>query len=315
MLGLVLLPMGMVALMRVFAWDRLEPFAVADTYSLYVYVPAWGIAGIAFVGRRLVLAVSALVLVAAQLLFVMPEVLASAPVPSWADRTAHFRIFDANIWNENPDVSGYAADVKALRAQIVTLEEITPPQLSAFHREGAFDGYRFAIALPRYGSRGFLVESTFPLHAIHEVSVLGQPLMVQAEVQAPSGNFELWVVHTQPPYPVWFQVWRRGLALVASDIRHRGPQRLLVVGDFNADWGSQGFHAVLDAGMTDAAAARGNPLEMTWSQTMPILPPLIRIDHVLSGPEIAVTAVRTLAGPGSDHRALLATFAVERRAR
>ncbi len=51
---------------------------------------------------------------------------------------------------------------------------------------------------------------------------------------------------------------------------------------------------------------------MTWSQLTAPLPPLIRIDHVLYGPGLVVTAIRTQPGPGSDHRALLATVAVGR---
>jgi len=65
--------------------------------------------------------------------------------------------------------------------------------------------------------------------------------------------------------------------------------------------------------MTDAAAARGEALAMTWSQTMAPLPPLVRIDHVLTGSGVAAVRLSTTDGPGSDHRALLATIAVRPR--
>jgi endonuclease/exonuclease/phosphatase (EEP) superfamily protein YafD len=84
------------------------------------------------------------------------------------------------------------------------------------------------------------------------------------------------------------------------------------VGDFNATWGSKAFRAILDTGMTDGAAARGRAFGMTWSQTKRPLPPVVRIDHVLTGPGVAVTSIRTDVGPGSDHRDLLATVAVQR---
>jgi endonuclease/exonuclease/phosphatase (EEP) superfamily protein YafD len=83
------------------------------------------------------------------------------------------------------------------------------------------------------------------------------------------------------------------------------------VGDFNATWGNRGFRAILSTGLTDAAAARGDPFDFTWSQTLPILPPIIRIDHVLTGGDaVTVTAIETHPGPGSDHRDLTATVAV-----
>ena len=43
---------------------------------------------------------------------------------------------------------------------------------------------------------------------------------------------------------------------------------------------------------------------MTWSQRTAPVPPLIRIDHVLTGRNVVVTSIRTEPGPGSDHRAL-----------
>jgi endonuclease/exonuclease/phosphatase (EEP) superfamily protein YafD len=37
----------------------------------------------------------------------------------------------------------------------------------------------------------------------------------------------------------------------------------------------------------------------------------VRIDHVLTGPGVAVTTIRTDVGPGSDHRDLMATIAFQ----
>jgi endonuclease/exonuclease/phosphatase family metal-dependent hydrolase len=85
-----------------------------------------------------------------------------------------------------------------------------------------------------------------------------------------------------------------------------------MVGDFNATWNNRGFRGILDAGVTDGAAARGKAFDMTWSQTKLFLPPLVRIDHVLTGSGVAVTQIRTDKGPGSDHRDIIATVAIHR---
>jgi endonuclease/exonuclease/phosphatase family metal-dependent hydrolase len=103
------------------------------------------------------------------------------------------------------------------------------------------------------------------------------------------------------------------LADIASRIRARGSSGLLVVGDFNATWGNRGFRAILDTGMTDGAAARARAFDMTWSQTKPVIPPFVRIDHILTGAGVAVTQIRTDVGPGSDHRDLIATVATHRQ--
>jgi len=51
---------------------------------------------------------------------------------------------------------------------------------------------------------------------------------------------------------------------------------------------------------------------MTWSQTKHPFPPLVRIDHVLTGPGVTATKIQTGDGPGSDHRDLMATVAFRR---
>ena len=93
-------------------------------------------------------------------------------------------------------------------------------------------------------------------------------------------------------------------AVVAGAVRaERLP--VLVAGDFNATWGHRAFRRLLGAGLTDAAAARGRPFQMTWRQGR-LVPPLTRIDHVLTTDGLAVTAIRTGDGRGSDHRPIVA---------
>lgn len=44
-----------------------------------------------------------------------------------------------------------------------------------------------------------------------------------------------------------------------------------------------------------------------------LIPPLIRIDHVLTGAGLTVTTIRSGRGQGSDHRPLVADVAYTRR--
>jgi endonuclease/exonuclease/phosphatase family metal-dependent hydrolase len=100
--------------------------------------------------------------------------------------------------------------------------------------------------------------------------------------------------------------------MISTLLRTDRPRALLLVGDFNATWNNKAFRAILGDGLTDGAAARGDPFEMTWSQMMPPLPPFVRIDHVLTGAGVAVVRIGTGDGPGSDHRDIEATVAVRR---
>jgi hypothetical protein len=74
--------LAVVATMRIVAWDTLEPFAVLNTLSLFVYLPAWIVLVVAALGRRLILAAAALLIVVAQVVFVYPEFAAATPLPS-----------------------------------------------------------------------------------------------------------------------------------------------------------------------------------------------------------------------------------------
>jgi endonuclease/exonuclease/phosphatase (EEP) superfamily protein YafD len=309
---IVVVPLGVVAIMRIFAWDDVEIFTVLNAVSAFVYLPAWIVTIAAGVGRRYALAGGALLIVVAQLFFVLPELTAAEPVPQWADHAPTVRLLDANVYYlNNTSMVGYARQIKAFRPELVTMEEATIYNVSNLKKTGALAGlpHHFEISV----GKSFFLASKYPLSNDHIVIFDKLPLIAETIVHLPSGPQSLWVVHTTAPYPVSFTTWKGQLALIARLLRARGPHGLLVAGDFNATWGNKGFHAILDTGLTDGAAARGRPFDMTWSQTKHPLPPLVRIDHVLTGPGVAVTTIHSDVGLGSDHRDLLATVAFRRK--
>jgi len=308
----VVAALALVAGMRVFAWDRFYPFALLNTVTVFVYLPAWIVAVVAVIGRRFVLAAVALVIVVLQVVFLLPELTASGPVPSWAARAPTIRLMDANVSIFNHSMDGYVAQIEQTRPDLVTMEEATPRQVDQLERAGSLKGLPYRFEVYRGDQKAFLVASKYPLSDSRVVFFEDAPLIVQIVVHLPSGNQALWVVHTSAPLPNAFTQWQGQLAAIARSVRAHGPRGLLLVGDFNATWGNKGFRTILDAGMTDGAAARGHAFDMTWTQREPPLPPIARIDHVLTGPGVAVTQIETEVGPGSDHRDLHATIAVER---
>ena len=58
--------------------------------------------------------------------------------------------------------------------------------------------------------------------------------------------------------------------------------------------------------LANGAAARGKAIDMTWPNGA-IVPPFVRIDHVLTGTRLTVTQIATRPGFGCDHRYLAAT--------
>jgi endonuclease/exonuclease/phosphatase (EEP) superfamily protein YafD len=256
--------------------------------------------------------VSVLVVVA-QISFLIPELTAAESVPHWAATAPTIRLFDANVYDQNPSMAGYAAEIKAFKPQLVTLEEAITPDETELANGGALAGLPYRFQVKRDDPKAFLVASKYPLSGEHVVYYDYFPLIVQATVHLPTGTFSLWVVHTTAPVPGSYAQWKGQLSEVAHLVKARGLSKLLVVGDFNATWNNKGFRSILDTGVLDGAAARGHAFAMTWSQKLGPIPPLVRIDHLLTGTGVAVTKIPTGHGPGSGDRAEMATVAFRPR--
>jgi endonuclease/exonuclease/phosphatase (EEP) superfamily protein YafD len=261
--------------------------------------------------RRVFLLTAALLIVGAQLLFLWPELSAAQPVPAWTVHALKLELLDANVYNENRSMSGYATEISSVRPQLITMEEANPLDVAQLGRSGALTGLPYRFELKRYDPFAFFVASHYRLSGTRVVYLYRLPFLVETTLELPWGPQELWVVHTVAPVPVSFSEWRGELAAVSRLVEKRGARGLLIVGDFNATWNSRGFRMILADGVTDGAAARGRAFDMTWSEMMPPLPPFVRIDHVLTGPGVAVTQIRTADGLGSDHRDLIGTVAFE----
>jgi endonuclease/exonuclease/phosphatase (EEP) superfamily protein YafD len=296
--------------MRIFAWDSLEPFAVLNSITIYVYLPAWLTTLFALQRRMFLLAGLSLVIVVAQIAFELPELQDAKAIPKWANSAESLRLLDANVYFENSSMRGYIADIRRLHPQLLTMEEAVPNDVSQLTASGALSAMQYRIEIKLDDPTAFFVASSYPLVGSNVVYFKLHPLMVQTTVELPSGRFSLWVIHTTAPLPSTFSLWREQLAYIDSLLKKRGSKRLVMVGDFNATWGNKGFRALLKNGVDDAAAERGVPFDMTWSQTVSPIPPFMRIDHVLTGGGTTVSQIGVENGRGSDHRALAARLAI-----
>jgi endonuclease/exonuclease/phosphatase (EEP) superfamily protein YafD len=309
----VVAALGLIALLRIVAWDSVEPLIVLNALTLLVYLPAWVVAAVALIARRWWLAAAAAVIVAAQLVFVVPELSAAAAVPAWTRHAPAVRVFDANIDHSLRFQAGYLRAIEQDHPDLVTLEEITPPALQGMVASGALANLPYRCEAPAYGATGFLIASRLRLTGcqVRTVSWDGTwiPYMVEATLWSPGGPVALRVVHTLAPLPAYWREWSAAMAAVSRSVRASGSSDMLMVGDFNATWGNSGFVALLHEGLTDGAAARGKATDMTWPNGA-VVPPFVQIDHVLTGTRLAVTEIAARPGFGSDHRYLAAIVAI-----
>jgi endonuclease/exonuclease/phosphatase (EEP) superfamily protein YafD len=305
--------LALVAVLRLVAWDSAEPLIVLNALTQVIYLPAWVVGAGALIMRRWWLGAAAVVVAAAQLAFALPELSAGSPVPAWARHAAVVRVLDANIDKSDGFAAGYVRAIKAAHPDLVALEEFEPGALQGMADSGVLQDFPYRCVAPEIGALGFLVASRLRLTGcrVRQVFADGQwiPYLVEATLWSPGGPVALRVVHTLAPFPAYWRAWAAALAALGRSVRASGDRRMLMVGDFNATWANRGFAALLHDGLTDGAAARGQATSMTWPNGA-VVPPFVRIDHVLTGPGLAVTGISARPGFGSDHRYLVSTVAV-----
>jgi endonuclease/exonuclease/phosphatase (EEP) superfamily protein YafD len=302
--------LGIAVLARLVAWDRYHLFAVLDAFTLFLYLPAWLVGVVGAIRKRWILATGALAVVIAQVLFLLPELTAATPLPPAARQAKTLRLFDANVHNGNPTMAGYIPQIRRFRPDLVTLENTSPHDIAQMKAAGVLRFLTHRIEVDNGGIRGTFIASRYPLGAAAVSSFLGNAFLVATTIDLPTGAIPLWVVHTEAPVNPDWHLWSDQLDLLDHLLIRERPRPLLMVGDFNSTWGNKIFRSILSTGLTDAAAARGDPFQMTWSQWWLFLPPLARIDHVITSSGVYVTSIHTGAGPGSDHRDLQVTVAV-----
>ena len=295
--------------MRQLAWDHVQLYADLDSATQLVFLPAWLVVLGAAVTKRRFLLIAGGLLVLAQLIYVTPELAASSALPASVHSEKTFRLFDANVYERNTSMVGYISQLRNYKPDLLTMEEATPDDRDQLALAGVLTHIPHMYEISCCGSRGLLVASRYPISSEKVYYVKHLAYLFTSTLHLPSGPVSLWVVHTTAPVGKGWNLWNEELHGVLNQLQALRPRSLLLIGDFNATWGNQGFRAILSTGLTDAAAARGDPFEFTWSQQMSPLPPLLRIDHVLTKGSLAVTRISTQRGPGSDHRDMTATIA------
>ncbi len=274
-----------------------------------IFLPAWPVSVLAGVTRRWALLGGSAVAALAHVAFVLPELVAREALPALPPETVHVRLLSANVYAGNPDPARYAEEVRRTGADLVFLQEATPAFIAALDGTGTLAELSHRAVITRTDRFAALVASRWPLLDQEVVEVDGRPVLVRATVDVGGVPLRLFCVHVVSPFGGRRPEWVRGLRAVGDAVRaEQGP--VLVAGDFNATWSHREFRRLLDAGLTDGAAARGRPFQMTWPKDRHLVPPVSRIDHVLTTPGLTVTAIWTGRGRGSDHRPVMAVVAV-----
>lgn len=312
-LGWALLGLGLVTWYGLRWWpgDRFLPVRLFNYFMPWLLLglmPGLALAGLA---RRkwvaFILAVPALFigLTFAPLFLPRPEGVLAA--------NASFKVMSYNIWYHNDKVAEAAGLIRQEQPDILLLQELSPGVAKSLTRELA-DLYPGGQLYWAYESRAYQgIISRFPLTPVELAYDKGRTQKVIAAT--PAGPVAVWNVHPNTPLP-WSRQYRQISALVEDIAAVDGP--LIVGGDFNTTDQSETYHLVnqyLHNAHWEAGWGFGFsfPAHQPRFRDIPILTPVIRIDHIFYSPHFFVSSARTLShSGGSDHFPVTAKLSLVR---
>jgi len=302
--------LGLLAIARTVAWDARSPLLLGiHGLGPLPYLAVLPVGAIALARRHVRLGLVSLAVAVALLPSGLPEVMARAGLPPGARTGPRLRVLSWNLHETNTDGAAIDRVIRYAAADLVVLQEISPLNVPALQHSPALAAYGYSFSSPQGAGSGSGVWSRLPLDAMGEFDVGGLP-MLRATVLTPGGPVRLVDVHTLSPVTKdGLDLWPGQMRALAQEARRPGPP-VLLVGDFNATWGHHPFRRLLAAGLTDAAAARGRPWRGTWPAGRRLLPPALRIDHVLTGRGLVPLSYATGGAGGSDHRSIVADVAI-----
>ncbi|MCA9800890.1 MAG: endonuclease/exonuclease/phosphatase family protein [Cyanobacteria bacterium HKST-UBA02] len=226
-----------------------------------------------------------------------------------ADLKADLKVLQYNINSHNRSFPGLAAFIKETDADIVCLEEVRP-ETDEYLRANIPGSYTTRISVPRKDNFGIAVYSKLPFDKLEAVS------LCKAEIPSITGSFEiagksghLICTHTLPPINTTvFDFRNEQLSRLAELVNtYDGP--VVLAGDLNASPYSFYFQQLLSStGLQDTERGRG--LRPTWPAGLPVFD--IPIDHILVKGGLVTLSRDVFDGSGSDHRAVLGTFKLEK---
>ncbi|TLP58613.1 endonuclease/exonuclease/phosphatase family protein [Microbispora triticiradicis] len=224
-----------------------------------------------------------------------------------AARGPVLRLLSANLLKGSVPPAALVDLVRALRPDVLTVQELTPEALEGLRGAGLTRLLPYGDERAREGSGGSGLFTRFPLRP-ETLTGPGDSRQAQGGVEVP-GAEPVGVVSVHPCAPRYvsrFTCWADVLAALPEP----GEQVRILSGDFNATLDHSRVRRLLDAGYRDAADATGDGLAGTWPyrqwdfRGLPVPP--VTIDHVLVDPRVAVRAFGVHRLPVTDHRAIFA---------
>jgi endonuclease/exonuclease/phosphatase (EEP) superfamily protein YafD len=229
--------------------------------------------------------------------------MSSTPRPTAAD----LRVFSLNVEFGQADQDAILRFAQT--ADILAFQENTPEFVQSLEDKGLLHDFPYRLGTAEYESYGTMIWSRTPLTLVATGKTRYTSLVVRTTV-----HDTVWTVsslHAVSPKD-GSGVWEQDGAAIADLLRPYVGERLVVVGDFNAIDEHLTLRRIRDVGLQDSmtgwALSPGDGWQLSWPSD-PRVPILIRIDHALHSASVVGWRPSYVALSGTDHRAIVATFA------
>ncbi|MEV5981380.1 endonuclease/exonuclease/phosphatase family protein [Streptomyces sp. NPDC052114] len=210
-----------------------------------------------------------------------------------------FQALTLNVGGDRTAPGDVAREVKAIGADVVTLQKVPRPAMRAYE-EALRAAYPHHVASDTIG-----LWSRYPLRDVERLGLGGAwPHAIRAVARTPGGDAAVYAVRL-PSVRVGvtkgFAVAQRdaSAARLAERVARDPTPRVLLLGDLNGSLRDRGL-APLTHGLRSTQEGAGHGLGFTWPAAFPV----VRIDHVLVR-GLEPTGTRVLPDLGSDHRPVL----------
>jgi endonuclease/exonuclease/phosphatase (EEP) superfamily protein YafD len=232
--------------------------------------------------------------------------LTSESVPN-APGPATLRILTLNALLGNANPTAVVSAVRRYEVDVVAIQELTPKMVRRLAGAGMLELLPSAHADPRPRAGGSGLWSRYPLIPLPPAPGL-RAAAPSARIVLQGLPVTLRAVHPVAPLMGRCRAWHEDLSSL-REVLAATPGAQVVAGDFNASRDHRPFRELLAAGFADCAdiAAQRHWPGFTWPANRRY-PPVMRLDHILVSPGIAVTESRTIRIPGTDHRGVLAVL-------
>jgi endonuclease/exonuclease/phosphatase (EEP) superfamily protein YafD len=301
----LVLPWAVWAFGRLLGLERGFPLVPLAAYTPYAAAASLVCLAVVLALRRYTPAVVGIAATAVLAGVLVARVQADPGVDAGAAPGPRLTILEANLHRGGVPARALVAMVRRHHVDVLAVAELLPQEDRALRAAGLGRVLPSRDSHPRADAGGtalYARRHLVPRRAPRTTATSSAALLTVPG--APPA--ELYAVHPDSPTsPTAVSRWRHDLRALPPAATP-GALRI-IAGDFNATLDHHELRRLLVTGYQDAADEAGKGLTPTWPSGR-ILPPPVTIDHVLADVRCGVASYRTLALPGSDHRATLTTL-------